>query len=195
MGWDLSDYVDVASRIEAWYEKHPEGRIMTTIIEFTPAVATVRAEVYRDIGDYPAGVGHSYLAIPGTTPYTKGSELENAETSAVGRALVMAGIPAKNVSSSNEVESKRGGGAPRGEQAPTVRDTERPTSATSDTPAAVNLGKGSAAGEKEGWPFTTDGCPDCGSTESSQLGLSAGQKTAGFVKCSNCPRVYIGGKV
>ena len=192
MTFELKDYVEVSERIRAWYEQHPMGRIVTSIEEYTDERVTVRAQVFREaMKDYspdavPAGVGHSSLAIPGTTPYTKGSELENAETSAVGRALVMAGIPAKNVSSSNEVESKRGGGAPRGETS-TVRDTERPTSATS-TPAAETLGKGSAAGGSEG-------CPDCGETDANQSGLSAGQKTAGFVRCLNstCGRVYMKG--
>lgn len=113
-GFDLKDYVDVAERIRAWYEAHPEGRITTDVIESTDKRVAVRAEAYRNPQDnVPAGVGHSALAIPGATPYTRGSELENAETSAVGRALVMAGLPSKRVASADEVQAKQGdeGGA------------------------------------------------------------------------------------
>jgi hypothetical protein len=57
--------------------------------------------------DRPAGVGHSAMQIPGATPYTRGSEIENCETSAVGRALVMAGLPSKRVASDDEIRAKR----------------------------------------------------------------------------------------
>jgi hypothetical protein len=56
--------------------------------------------------DRPAGVGHSAMQIPGATPYTRGSEIENCETSAVGRALVMAGLPSKRIASDDEIRSK-----------------------------------------------------------------------------------------
>ena len=99
MAFDMRDYVEVADRIRAWYEAEKFGRILTEIIEHSDSRVVVKASVYRGEEEVPAGTGHSFLAIPGSTPYTKGSELENAETSAVGRALVMAGIPAKNVAS------------------------------------------------------------------------------------------------
>jgi hypothetical protein len=47
------------------------------------------------------------MQIPGATPYTRGSEIENCETSAVGRALVMAGLPSKRVASDDEIRAKR----------------------------------------------------------------------------------------
>ena len=106
-----SGYVDVAARLAEWYAKHPDARIETAAIEMNDDRVTVRAQVFRDSGvdTLPAGTGHSWLEIPGSTPYTRGSELENAETSAVGRALVMAGIPSKSVASADEVASKKGG--------------------------------------------------------------------------------------
>jgi hypothetical protein len=77
------DYVEVADRIAEWYARHPEGRITTELVEMTNDRAVMKAYVFRDVNPEPAGVGHSYLSIPGSTPFTRGSELENAETSAV----------------------------------------------------------------------------------------------------------------
>jgi len=108
-GFDLSGYVEVAERLSQWYEKYPEGRITTQVIEHSEKRVIVRAEAYRSQDQVtPSGVGHSGLAIPGATPYTRGAELENAETSAIGRALVAAGLPSKKVASADEVLSKRG---------------------------------------------------------------------------------------
>jgi hypothetical protein len=103
-----ADYIEVAERIAEWYRRWPQGRITCEVVELTDSRVTVRAAAYRtqDPAEPPSGVGHSYLAIPGTTPFTHGAELENAETSAAGRALVMAGIPAKSVASAHEIRTK-----------------------------------------------------------------------------------------
>ena len=176
MTFELKDYVEVSDRIRAWHDQHPQGRIATTILTFNENRVVVAAEVFRGPDDVnPAGTGHSYLDLPGSTPYTKGSELENAETSAVGRALVMAGIPSKNVASQNEVRSKRGG-------APAATDREPSSPASTDTPASP--------------PTTIAGatavCPDCGEKAYTEDRLSPGQVNAGFVRCVNttCERVY-----
>jgi hypothetical protein len=117
------DYIDVAERLRAWYEAYPNARIETSIVSHTDSRVTVKALAFRgDTSDpdvsgrprpygfeeRPAGVGHSSMAIPGSTPYTRGSELENTETSAVGRALVMAGLPSKKVASGDEIRAKGG---------------------------------------------------------------------------------------
>jgi len=114
MAFEMNGYIEVADRLREWYEKHPGGRIVTEVLENNDKRVTVRAEAYRKADDaLPAGVGHSALTIPGTTPYTRGSELENAETSAVGRALVMAGLPSKKIASADEVQAKRATPAPQ----------------------------------------------------------------------------------
>jgi hypothetical protein len=117
----LKDYVDVAERIRAWYEAYPNARIETRIVEHTDKRVVVEARAYRGVksdsgpndelgfmDDRPAGIGHSAMQIPGATPYTRGSEIENCETSAVGRALVMAGLPSKRIASDDEIKSKGG---------------------------------------------------------------------------------------
>lgn len=108
MAFDLKDYVDVAERLREFYEKYPQGRVITTIVEMTDKRVVVKAEAYRDAAHaWPSGVGHSQLTIPGGTPYTKGAELENAETSAIGRALVAAGLASKRIASADEVAAHR----------------------------------------------------------------------------------------
>ena len=129
MGFELSkDYIDVAERLREWYEKYPLGRVTTAIVELTEKKVVVKAEAFRDAtATIPAGVGHSAMVIPGSTPYTRGSELENCETSAVGRALVMAGLASKRIASADEIESKR---APEG--APTVFPVSEPSAGVSE---------------------------------------------------------------
>ena len=113
------DYIDVAERLRAWYEEFPNGRVETEIVSSTESRIVMKAYVYRGTPtasssdviiatESPAGIGHSAMNIPGSTPYTRGSELENCETSAVGRALVMAGLPSKRVASNDEIRAKGG---------------------------------------------------------------------------------------
>ena len=106
-----ADYVEVADRIRAWYEAYPNARIETEIVSINDKFVVVKAQAFRGESpdEKPAGIGHSSMNIPGSTPYTRGSELENTETSAAGRALVMAGLPSKKIASGDEIRAKSGG--------------------------------------------------------------------------------------
>jgi len=105
---NLNDYVEVKDRIQEFYEKYPEGSIQSEIVELTALRVTIKAMAFREPKDYRPGIGHSYMNIPGTTPYTKGSEIENAETSAWGRAIAALGIAVKkSVASADEVAAKK----------------------------------------------------------------------------------------
>ena len=106
-----SGYIEVKDRIEAFYAKHPEGAIRTNIFDYREDVVIVTAECFANREDtLPIGTGSSALKIPGGTPYTKDSELENAETSAVGRAIAMAGFEVKrSVASADEIRMKERG--------------------------------------------------------------------------------------
>ena len=88
---DLSDYVTVAERLVAFRKKYPEGRMESEVIQtgFEDYIA-VKALCFRDKDDVTPGVGLAWEMVPGPTPFTKNSELQNAETSAWGRALVAA---------------------------------------------------------------------------------------------------------
>lgn len=65
------------------------------------------AALYRHPDDLLPAIGTAWEEIPGRTPYTKGSELMNAETSAWGRACIAAGIPSKKIASFEEVRNRQ----------------------------------------------------------------------------------------
>lgn len=104
-----SGYVEVKDRIEAFYAKYPEGSLQSEIVMLTDNKVVVKAYAYRFLEDTRPGVGHSQLGIPGKTNYTRESELENAETSAWGRAIAALGFEVKrSIASSEEVRNKQG---------------------------------------------------------------------------------------
>ncbi len=51
-----------------------------------------RAYAYRTPDDQRPGIGTAWEIVPGTTPFTRGSEIQNLETSAWGRAIGALGI-------------------------------------------------------------------------------------------------------
>ena len=110
----LKDYIDVRQRIMLFYEKHPDGRITTPEMymqEDPDGKVRVwgRALAYRTPDDPLPGDGWSYMEVPGSTPYTRGSEVENVQTSAIGRAIGALGIGIdKSFASSDEIANKEG---------------------------------------------------------------------------------------
>lgn len=108
------DYVTVNERIAAFIAKYPEGSLQSELLELTDSRVVIRGLAYRTPDDPRPGIGISSLTIPGSTPYTRGSEIENAETSAWGRALAALGFEVKRgVASAEEVATKAAPAAPR----------------------------------------------------------------------------------
>lgn len=115
-------YVDVATRIAEFYEKYPDGSLQMDPPKMETIDGTLylvgRAFAYRSPDDVRPGIGHAWEAVPGRTPYTKGSELMVLETSCWGRALAALGIATRaGVATSDEVkaaESRRGDSTPVG---------------------------------------------------------------------------------
>ena len=110
----LKDYVDVKERIRLFYEKHPDGRLITWRVRVTtkpdgvPRV-WVNAKAYRSPDDHHPASGWSWMVLPGATNFTRGSELENTETSAWGRAIGALGIGIdKAIATANEIANKEG---------------------------------------------------------------------------------------
>lgn len=108
----LDDYIDVAERILAFKEAYPEGSLQTVEWEVKEignrTFIVYRAAAYREPGDFRPGMGIAWEPFPGPTPYTKDSELMNAETAAWGRAIVACGLPAnRKIASKQEVQARQ----------------------------------------------------------------------------------------
>jgi hypothetical protein len=106
MTFSMDNYIDVAERIKIAKEQFPDMSLQAEIwfdnIDGQQLVIC-KAKFYRTPEDVRPGVGHASEPFPGKTPYTKGSEIMNAETSAWGRAIA-AVIPMQKVASANEVK-------------------------------------------------------------------------------------------
>ena len=84
------EYAEVNQRIKAFRMVYPEGKIMTSLISCKDGVCVFKASVYGD-DNTPLGTGHAYEK-ESSSFINKTSYIENCETSAVGRALGMAGF-------------------------------------------------------------------------------------------------------
>lgn len=114
---DLSEYIDVAARIVQFREQFPDGSLQPAdgavpyriekIGDQTYIV--VVAAAYRRPDDPRPGIGMAYEVFPGKSNFTRGSELQNAETSAWGRAIVaaLAADTKRGVASAEEVRNRR----------------------------------------------------------------------------------------
>lgn len=113
-------YIQVADRHLKFTEDHPDGSIASEVQHFVfdpvegKGFVVVNAKVWKDgakrMNGAPAdGEGNASMPIPGPTSFTKNSEVENAETSALGRALAMIGYhPKESMASGEEVAAKGG---------------------------------------------------------------------------------------
>lgn len=91
--FDLSQYQTVAQRLQEWWSAHPDGRVATEIVESSGSAWTVSAAVYRHLDDpHPAATGMAHGDPAGSKGAQQTNPLEDAETSAIGRALANAGF-------------------------------------------------------------------------------------------------------
>jgi hypothetical protein len=103
---DLAAYALVADRITMFYERYPNGRIVTELVSRTEREVTFRALVFRgpeDVG--PAATGWA-SEREGDGQINEVACLENTETSAVGRALANLGFAASSRRPSREEMEK-----------------------------------------------------------------------------------------
>lgn len=128
----LDSYVTVAERIAAFYQSFPTGRICTQIVEhdIQSGFILMRAEVFRSIDDAgPSATGHAF-EVRGDSYVNKTSYIENAETSAVGRALALLGFEVRRGIASREEMEKAARmnekGAKTAEARPAAAKTEVP---------------------------------------------------------------------
>ena len=100
--FNLEDYETVEERLIKFWKDHPDGRIDTKIIEASATRFIVQAYIYRTEVDqfaWSSGLAEETISGRGVNAT---SALENAETSAIGRALASAGYATKGKRPSRE---------------------------------------------------------------------------------------------
>jgi hypothetical protein len=122
----LGDYIDVAQRLADFRIMYPDGTLQPANLakpwdlaivtgtkkdgqETTQTFIVYTAAAYRTPDDPRPGIGVAWEVFPGRTPYTLGSELMNAETSAWGRAILaaLASDSKRGVASREEVRNRQ----------------------------------------------------------------------------------------
>ena len=112
--FNLADYETVEERIKRLYALHDDARIITEWQDFDgyidrkePATYAMKAFVYLTAGDQanglPKATGYA-VEIDGTGGANNGSAMENAETSAIGRALANMNLSGNKRASREEMQ-------------------------------------------------------------------------------------------
>lgn len=117
--FNLDDYQTVDDRLHEFWSRFPDGRVLTQLVSQENDRWVVKALVYTDSGDEVArATGFAEEKI-GSSPVNKTSALENAETSAIGRALANMGMSPKGQRPSREeLEKVERADEPRAVEAP-----------------------------------------------------------------------------
>ncbi|MFL5560848.1 MAG: hypothetical protein ACJ79K_05155 [Gemmatimonadaceae bacterium] len=119
--FDLTSYTPVAERIRLFYERYPAGRIVTELVSSDSrdgvTVVTFRALAFRAATDAePAATGWA-SERDDDGEINAVACLENAETSAIGRALANLGFATSTRPSREEMEKAQRGRARIAERA------------------------------------------------------------------------------
>ena len=112
MSFSLDNYVDVPTRLKLLFERYPNA----SVVADPPCIRDIGGHAFIEVtvtitcNDEHGRMARAsaWEAFPGKTPYTKDSEMMNAETSATGRACGMLGIGLKSsIASLDEVRNRR----------------------------------------------------------------------------------------
>ena len=95
------EYQTVAFRVQQFRELHPAWTLLTKVLERTDEYVVMEAQILDEAGRLIAN-GHAE-EYRRASSINKTSALENAETSAIGRALASLGIGGTEFASADEV--------------------------------------------------------------------------------------------
>jgi hypothetical protein len=140
MAFDLSEYVDVKTRLKQALALYPQLRI----VEHRPEITQVGDQLFiecsvtvsRDPEDPIPVTAYVFEPYPGKTSFTKNAEQMNGATSVLGRALGYMGLGIdKSIASSNELLGRQ----EAAEERTKVVSIARPTP-TLDGPRSKEIG-------------------------------------------------------
>lgn len=108
MSFNIADYIDVRERVQMFIAKFPEGSLQFEfkgICEHNPDYIWGIAYAYRYPDDPRPAIGTAQELAQGRTNFTRGSEMQNLETSSWGRAISALGVGIdKGIASRDEVQ-------------------------------------------------------------------------------------------
>jgi hypothetical protein len=195
VSFDLSAYEPVEERLARFWQDHPEGRIVTQLVESVDGNYIVRAEVYRlplvqgvtlvEGHAFPDSTGYAQER-EGTSPVNKTSALENCETSAIGRALANLGYAPKGQRPSREEMAKaatRTGLSSRAASSASVRKESADTGSAATSEGAEVMGKHPA-------PSGTTHKPGCSNPGMTDLRPDGKRMPSGWLRCEGCGATF-----
>jgi hypothetical protein len=175
------EYEEVKDRIQVFYDRYPNGRILTEILSESEKHVTIKASIYSD----PEEQLNSCPLSTGIAREERGGEIskytENAETSAIGRAFanrhIYGDIAQQNGTrpSAEEMVS-----AIQQEKSQAAPEATAPVGNYDDGQRAKEIASAEAFGETPNIPAPT--CDKCGGAMVKRTRKSDGKE---FWGCSN----------
>lgn len=146
--FSMDDYIDVAERLQDFKDAHRDGSLQIirweSVAVGDKTFIVCECAAYRTPDDERPGHGIAWEPFPGETNYTRNSELMNAHTAAMGRAIVALGLTAnRKLASRQEVrarqeEAEQREGAGSEQAAPKASATKPKPKPVGPTPAQLD---------------------------------------------------------